>query len=135
MCCLQLKQGKVFNIKDARQALQNIHSLGLFANTEILPSPHEKSEGGLVVEIKLKEMEPKSADVTTEWSIAPGRGGLPTLVNSRPGDFSSIRNHSNLICLVQNVLAKCLALSIHSTGLHSARGYCFFSAWEHQRIK
>jgi len=33
-----------------------------------------------MVNIKLKEHEPKSAQVTTEWSIVPGHQGLPTLV-------------------------------------------------------
>lgn len=44
------------------------------------PRPDEKNEGGIIVEIKLKELEQKSAEVATEWSIVPGRGGRPTLV-------------------------------------------------------
>jgi len=44
------------------------------------PRPDETKEGGIVVEIKLKELEPKSAEVSTEWSIVPGREGRPTLV-------------------------------------------------------
>lgn len=44
------------------------------------PRPDENSEGGIVVEMKLKELEQKTAEVTTEWSIVPGRGGHPTLV-------------------------------------------------------
>lgn len=44
------------------------------------PRPDEKNEGGIIVEIKLKELEQKTAEVATEWSIVPGRGGRPTLV-------------------------------------------------------
>jgi hypothetical protein len=33
-----------------------------------------------VVAIKMREMEPKSAEVTTEWGIVPGSEGRPTLV-------------------------------------------------------
>jgi hypothetical protein len=71
----QLRQGQV-----GKQALRNINSLALFSNIEVNPRPDEKNEGGIIVEIKLKELEPKSAEVSTEWSIVPGRGGRPTLV-------------------------------------------------------
>ena len=77
---LQLRVGHVFNIEAGKQALRNINSLGLFPNIEVNPRPDEKSEGGIVVEIKLKELEQKSAEVSTEWSIVPGRNGRPTLV-------------------------------------------------------
>lgn len=52
----------------------------MFSNIEVNPRPDETKEGGIVVEIKLKELEPKSAEVSTEWSIVPGREGRPTLV-------------------------------------------------------
>lgn len=52
----------------------------MFSNIEVNPRPDEKNEGGIIVEIKLKELEQKSAEVSTEWSIVPGRGGGPTLV-------------------------------------------------------
>lgn len=80
MFCWQLRQGYVFNIEAGKQALRNINSLGLFSNIEVNPRPDEKNEGGIIVEIKLKELEQKSAEVSTEWSIVPGRGGAPTLV-------------------------------------------------------
>lgn len=64
----------------ANQAVRNIHSLGLFSNIEIIPVPDEKNEGGLVVEIKLKEADQKSVEVSKEWSIVPGPGGYPSLV-------------------------------------------------------
>jgi outer membrane protein assembly factor BamA len=76
----QLRQGQVFNIEAGKQALRNINSLALFSNIEVNPRPDEKNEGGIIVEIKLKELEPKSAEVSTEWSIVPGRGGRPTVV-------------------------------------------------------
>lgn len=77
---MQLQRGHVFNIEAGKQALRNINSLGLFSNIEVNPRPDEKSEGGIIVEIKLKELEQKSAEVSTEWSIVPGRQGRPTLV-------------------------------------------------------
>ncbi|KAG2329804.1 hypothetical protein Bca52824_000984 [Brassica carinata] len=81
----QLRQGYVFNIEAGKQALRNINSLGLFSNIEVNPRPDEKNEGGIIVEIKLKELEQKSAEVSTEWSIVPGRGGAPTLASFQPG--------------------------------------------------
>lgn len=77
---LQLRPGHIFNIGAGKQALKNINSLALFSNIEVNPRPDETKEGGIVVEIKLKELEPKSAEVSTEWSIVPGREGRPTLV-------------------------------------------------------
>lgn len=79
---LQLRKGHVFNIEAGKQALRNINSLALFSNIEVNPRPDEKNEGGIIVEIKLKELEQKSAEVSTEWSIVPGRQGRPTLVHS-----------------------------------------------------
>ena len=76
----QLQKGNVFNIEAGKQALRNINSLSLFSNIEVNPRPDEKNEGGIIVEIKLKELEQKSAEVSSEWSIVPGRGGRPTLV-------------------------------------------------------
>lgn len=73
--------GHVFNIEAGKQALRNINSLGLFSNIEVNPRPDEKNEGGIIVEIKLKELDQKSAEVSTEWSIGPGPQGRPTLVN------------------------------------------------------
>lgn len=76
----QLRPGYTFNIEAGKQALRNVNSLALFSNIEVNPRPDEKNEGGIIVEIKLKELEQKSAEVSTEWSIVPGRGGNPTLV-------------------------------------------------------
>lgn len=77
---MQLRQGHVFNIEAGKQALRNINSLALFSNIEVNPKPDEKNDGGIIVEIKLKELDQKSAEVSTEWSIVPGRQGRPTLV-------------------------------------------------------
>jgi hypothetical protein len=60
--------------------MRNINGLGLFLNIEVNPRPDEKNEGGIIVEIKLKELEQKTAEVATEWSIVHGGGGRPTLV-------------------------------------------------------
>ncbi|CAN8277993.1 unnamed protein product [Cochlearia groenlandica] len=91
----QLRQGYVFNIEAGQQALNNLNALGLFRNIEVIPRPDEKNEEGIVVEIKLKEFEPKSAEVSTEWSIVPGRGGAPTLASFQPGGSVTFE-HRNL---------------------------------------
>lgn len=51
------------------------------------------------MEIKLKELDQKTAEVSTEWSIVPGRGGRPTLVCICPIDFSLLYT-SNVMNLV-----------------------------------
>ncbi|KAJ6307793.1 hypothetical protein OIU76_017561 [Salix suchowensis] len=99
----QLRQGQVFNIEAGKQALRNINSLALFSNIEVNPRPDEKNEGGIVVEIKLKELEPKSAEVSTEWSIVPGRGGRPTLASFQPGGTVSFE-HRNIKGLNRSIL-------------------------------
>ncbi|CAA2969642.1 TOC75-3, chloroplastic [Olea europaea subsp. europaea] len=99
----QLRQGQVFNIEDGKQALRNINSLALFSNIEVNPRPDEKNEGGIIVEIKLKELEQKSAEVSTEWSIVPGRGGRPTLASVQPGGTVSFE-HRNINGLNRSIL-------------------------------
>ncbi|XP_057548455.1 protein TOC75-3, chloroplastic-like [Amaranthus tricolor] len=91
----QLRVGHVFNIEAGKQALRNINSLGLFSNIEVNPRPDEKNEGGIIVEIKLKELDQKSAEVSTEWSIVPGRQGRPTLASIQPGGTVSFE-HRNI---------------------------------------
>ncbi|MBA0847753.1 hypothetical protein Goshw_022720 [Gossypium schwendimanii] len=99
----QLRQGNVFNIEAGKQALRNINSLALFSNIEVNPRPDEKNEGGIVVEIKLKELDQKSAEVSTEWNIVPGRGGRPTLASFQPGGTVSFE-HRNLKGLNRSIL-------------------------------
>ncbi|KAL6523354.1 putative translocon at the outer envelope membrane of chloroplasts 75-III [Orobanche gracilis] len=99
----QLCKGEVFNIEAGKQALRNINSLSLFSNIEVNPRPDEKNEGGIIVEIKLKELEQKSAEVSTEWSIVPGRGGRPTLASIQPGGTVSFE-HRNIKGLNRSLL-------------------------------
>ncbi|XP_073303084.1 protein TOC75-3, chloroplastic-like [Primulina huaijiensis] len=99
----KLRQGEVFNIEAGKQALRNINSLALFSNIEVNPRPDEKNEGGIIVEIKLKELEQKSAEVSTEWSIVPGRGGRPTLASVQPGGTVSFE-HRNIQGLNRSLL-------------------------------
>ncbi|GMI92171.1 MODIFIER OF ARG1 1, translocon at the outer envelope membrane of chloroplasts 75-III [Hibiscus trionum] len=99
----QLRHGNVFNIEAGKQALRNINSLALFSNIEVNPRPDEKNEGGIVVEIKLKELDQKSAEVSTEWSIVPGHGGRPTLASFQPGGTVSFE-HRNLKGLNRSIL-------------------------------
>ncbi|KAL6180566.1 hypothetical protein ACLB2K_047227 [Fragaria x ananassa] len=99
----QLRPGYVFNIEAGKQALRNINSLALFSNIEVNPRPDEKNEGGIIVEIKLKELEQKTAEVSTEWSIVPGRGGYPTLASLQPGGTVTFE-HRNLKGLNRSIL-------------------------------
>ncbi|XXG75258.1 hypothetical protein AAC387_Pa07g3804 [Persea americana] len=99
----QLRKGHVFNIEAGKQALRNINSLTLFSNIEVNPRPDEKNEGGIIVEIKLKELEQKSAEVSTEWSIVPGRQGRPTLASIQPGGTVSFE-HRNIKGLNRSIL-------------------------------
>lgn len=99
----QLRQGNVFNIEAGKQALRNINSLSLFSNIEVNPRPDEKNEGGIIVEIKLKELDQKSAEVSAEWSLVPGRGGRPTFASLQPGGTVSFE-HRNLQGLNRSIL-------------------------------
>ncbi|XP_004293175.1 PREDICTED: protein TOC75-3, chloroplastic-like isoform X2 [Fragaria vesca subsp. vesca] len=91
----QLRPGNVFNIEAGKQALRNLNSLGLFSNIEVNPVADEKNEGGVIVEINLKEHEHKTADVSTEWNIVCGHGGYPTLASLLPGGTVTFQ-HQNL---------------------------------------
>ena len=97
---VQLRSGHVFNIEAGKQALRNINSLSLFSNIEVNPRPDEKKEGGIIVEIKLREMDQKSAEVSIEWSLVPGRHGQPTLVILSTGTCIAVYNNK-LLKLVQ----------------------------------
>ncbi|URE42214.1 Surface antigen [Musa troglodytarum] len=99
----QLRPGHVFNIEAGKQALRNINSLALFSNIEVNPRPDEKKEGGIIVEIKLREMDQKSAEVSTEWSIVPGRDGRPTLASVQPGGTVSFE-HRNIKGLNRSIV-------------------------------
>ncbi|CAH8306321.1 unnamed protein product [Eruca vesicaria subsp. sativa] len=91
----QLRPGHVHNMNAANQALNNINSLKVFSSVEINPRADEKNEGGVVVEINLREADQKSAEVTTEWSIVPGPGGAPSLESFQPGGSVSLE-HKNI---------------------------------------
>ncbi|KAI4334555.1 hypothetical protein L6164_019233 [Bauhinia variegata] len=99
----QLRPGHTFNIEAGKQALRNINSLALFSNIEVNPRPDEKNEGGIIVEIKLKELEQKTAEVSTEWSIVPGRGGRPTLASLQPGGSVTFE-HRNIQGLNRSIV-------------------------------
>ncbi|KAM6578048.1 hypothetical protein CsatB_029885 [Cannabis sativa] len=99
----QLRPSYVFNIEAGKQALRNINSLALFSNIEVNPRPDEKVDGGIIVEIKLKELEQKTAEVSTEWSIVPGRGGYPTLASLQPGGTVTFE-HRNIKGLNRSIL-------------------------------
>ncbi|MCO5603197.1 hypothetical protein L7F22_057344 [Adiantum nelumboides] len=91
----QLEEGYLFNIEAGKRALRNVNNLGLFSNIEVNPRPDEENDGGIVVEVKLKELDQKTAEVSTEWSIAPGGNGWPTLATIQPGGSVTFE-HRNL---------------------------------------
>ncbi|CAM6103858.1 unnamed protein product [Calypogeia fissa] len=99
----QLTPGQVFNIEAGKKALRNVNGLALFSNIEVNPRPDEESDGGIVVEVKLKELEQKTAEVSTEWSVVPGSSGRPTLASIRPGGSVTFE-HRNLYGLNRSIL-------------------------------
>ncbi|KAI4997297.1 hypothetical protein ZWY2020_052639 [Hordeum vulgare] len=99
----QLRPGHIFNIGAGKQALKNINALGLFSNIEVNPRPDETKEGGVLVEIKLKEQDPKSVEVETVWNFVPGDQGRPTLASIQPGGGVTFE-HRN-ICGLNRSLA------------------------------
>ncbi|CAL4994175.1 unnamed protein product [Urochloa decumbens] len=90
----QLRPGHIFNIGAKEQALKHINSLGLFSDAKVNPLPDETKQGGVVVEIKLREAEPRSAGLDTSWSIVPGDEGQPTLASIKPGGTGSFGFHN-----------------------------------------
>ncbi|KAM5584578.1 protein TOC75-3, chloroplastic [Rosa sericea] len=109
----QLRPGNAFNIEAGKQALRNLTSLGLFSNIEVNPVPDEKNEGGIVVEINLKEQEHKTAEVSTEWNIVRGHGGYPTLASLLPGGTVTFQ-HQNI-----NGLNRSLIGSVSCSNLYN----------------
>ncbi|KAG0606632.1 hypothetical protein M758_9G156800 [Ceratodon purpureus] len=99
----QLKAGQIFNIEAGKKALRNINSLALFSNIEVNPRPDEENDGGIVVEVKLKELEQRTAEVSTEWSIVPGSGGRPTLSTIQPAGSVTFE-HRNIQGLNRSIL-------------------------------
>ncbi|KAG2561269.1 hypothetical protein PVAP13_8KG150000 [Panicum virgatum] len=91
----QLRPGHIYNIGAAEQAVKHLKSLGLFFSAELIPRPDKTKEGGVVVEFQLRELEPRSAGVNTNWSIVPGDQGRPTLASIKPGGTLSF-GHRNI---------------------------------------
>uniref|UniRef100_I1R3G3 Uncharacterized protein n=1 Tax=Oryza glaberrima TaxID=4538 RepID=I1R3G3_ORYGL len=91
---LHLRPGHIYNNGAGKQALKNIDSLGLFSTVEVEPRPDETNQGGVIVAIKLKEHDPKSAQVITDWSIVSGSQGTPTLASIQPGGTVSFEHHN-----------------------------------------
>uniref|UniRef100_A0A0E0RCX2 PA domain-containing protein n=1 Tax=Oryza rufipogon TaxID=4529 RepID=A0A0E0RCX2_ORYRU len=89
-----LRPGHIYNNGAGKQALKNIDSLGLFSTVEVEPRPDETNQGGVIVAIKLKEHDPKSAQVITDWSIVSGSQGTPTLASIQPGGTVSFEHHN-----------------------------------------
>ncbi|KAF2909186.1 hypothetical protein DAI22_11g008400 [Oryza sativa Japonica Group] len=99
----QLRPGHIYNNGAGKQALKNIDSLGLFSTIEVQPRPDETNQGGVIVAIKLKEHDPKSAQVITDWSIVPGSQGRPTLASIQPGGTVSFE-HRNICGLKRSLI-------------------------------
>lgn len=99
----QLRAGQIFNIEAGKKALRNVNGLALFSNIEVNPRPDEDTDGGIVVEVKLKELEQKTAEVSTEWSIVPGSSGRPSLATIQPAGSVTFE-HRNLQGLNRSIL-------------------------------
>ncbi|GJN06836.1 hypothetical protein PR202_ga24605 [Eleusine coracana subsp. coracana] len=99
----QLLPGQIYNSGVGNQAIKYIDSLGLFSNVELSPRPDETKEGGVVVEVKLSEPEPKSVELNTDWSIVPWRKGLPSLAALKPGGTVSFA-HRNIAGLNRSLV-------------------------------
>eukprot|EP00246_Nothoceros_aenigmaticus_P003842 TRINITY_DN15047_c0_g2_i1.p1 TRINITY_DN15047_c0_g2~~TRINITY_DN15047_c0_g2_i1.p1 ORF type:complete len:600 (-),score=84.51 TRINITY_DN15047_c0_g2_i1:420-2054(-) len=99
----QLSAGQVFNIEAGKKALRNINALSLFSNIEVNPRPDEDIDGGIVVEVKLKELDQRTAEVSTEWSIIPSSKGRPSLASIQPGGSVTFE-HRNLQGLNRSIL-------------------------------
>jgi len=56
---LQLRPGHIYNIGPAEQSVNHIKLLGLFSSVDLITRPDEMKEGGVVVEFKLRELEPR----------------------------------------------------------------------------
>lgn len=98
----QLHPGYIFNIEAGKKALRNVNALALFSNIEVNPRPDEENDGGIVVEVKLKELDQRTAEVSTEWSIVPGNSGRPSLASIQPGGSVTFE-HRNLQGLNRSV--------------------------------
>uniref|UniRef100_A0A0E0F8Y7 Uncharacterized protein n=1 Tax=Oryza meridionalis TaxID=40149 RepID=A0A0E0F8Y7_9ORYZ len=99
----QLRPGHIYNNGAGKQALKNIDSLGLFSTIEVQPRPDETNQGGVIVAIKLKDHDRKSAQVITDWSIVPGSQGRPTLASIQPGGTVSFE-HRNICGLKRSLI-------------------------------
>jgi len=66
---LQLRPGHIYNIGPAEQSVNHIKLLGLFSSVDLITRPDEMKEGGVVVEFKLRELEPRSAGVIIKLSL------------------------------------------------------------------
>eukprot|EP00249_Psilotum_nudum_P007448 c20564_g1_i1 orf=226-2583(+) len=99
----QLQAGYIFNIEAGKKALRNVNALGIFSNIEVNPRPDENVDGGIVVEVKLKELDQKTAEVSTEWSLLPGSHGWPSLASIQPGGSVTFEHH-NLQGLNRSIL-------------------------------
>ncbi|KAJ0266732.1 hypothetical protein HA466_0006790 [Hirschfeldia incana] len=107
----QLRPGNVLNMKAANQAVKKLLSLNLFSNVEIVPRADEKNEGGVILEINIREADRKSAEVSTEWSIVPGSGGAPSLDSLQPGGSVTFE-HRNIHGLNRSLMGSVTASNL-----------------------
>ncbi|TKY67376.1 TOC75 protein [Spatholobus suberectus] len=83
---IHVRSGYVFNTEAGKQVLRNLNFLGFFSNVEVNPRTDENKEEGVVVEVKLKEMDQKSAELGVHCRIiVPGRRELPATTSLQPG--------------------------------------------------
>lgn len=67
-----VEKGKLYNLADGRKTLQNVFSLDLFDNVQILPRQSERDPTKVEVDVMVKEKPLQVADIETEWALAAG---------------------------------------------------------------
>ncbi|KAL7116878.1 hypothetical protein ACP275_03G033800 [Erythranthe tilingii] len=77
--------GNVYNRRAFEEAMQNLGSLNIFSSISSGYGSDEKNNGGISAQFALQELQQKWSDVSTEWSIVPGRNSRPTLASLQPG--------------------------------------------------
>ncbi|PSC70609.1 chaperonin 60B2 [Micractinium conductrix] len=89
-----IEVGTLYSTRDGHKTLQNVFALDLFDNVQILPRQSEKDQSRVEVEVMVREKPMQTADVETEWGVAPGDSGRPGLVSLVPGGTITYENRN-----------------------------------------
>ncbi|KAK2079279.1 hypothetical protein QBZ16_002970 [Prototheca wickerhamii] len=89
-----VEKGKLYNLADGRKTLQNVFSLDLFDNVQILPRQSERDPTKVEVDVMVKEKPLQVADIETEWALAADAKNRPSLVSLMPGGTITYENRN-----------------------------------------